>query len=171
MLSTGAYNPVEMRVRDFSAPLVAVSCTLMVTACGSSDKLTTTSDRPSFASFLRFSECMRAHGLPDFPDPSAGGGIHLAIAPGSGIDPRSPAFQSAQRSCKHLLPGGGPRGRISESQKITLIKHAECMRANGVPGYPDPRFPPGGGIETFIGPDANAGSPAFQHAMKACGGP
>jgi hypothetical protein len=54
--------------------------------------------------------------------------------------------------------------------KIALIKHAECMRANGVPGYLDPRFPPGGGIETFGGPGINTNSPAFQHAIKACGG-
>jgi hypothetical protein len=50
--------------------------------------------------------------------------------------------------------------------KLAAQKHAQCMRAHGVPDYPDPRFPPGGGVEEGAGPD----SPAFQAAAKACGG-
>jgi hypothetical protein len=110
---------------------------------------------------------MRSHGVPNFPDPSAGGGIELR--PGSGVDPESPAFQAAGQRCRKLLPGGGPRP-ITAVAKRQILAHAECMRLHGVPNYPDPRFPPGGGVEQFIGPGMNPQSPAFQRAAKACGG-
>ena len=55
---------------------------------------------------LRFSRCMRAHGLKDFPDPvSQGNG--LRIEAGGDLDPNSPLFQSAQQACQRYLPGHG----------------------------------------------------------------
>lgn len=138
--------------------------------CGSSGKPSASAGSNGYTSFLHFSQCMRTHGVPNFPDPSpSGGGIHIDI--GSGLDPLSPAFESAQQTCKHLLPGGGPPSVVPESQKLALLKNAECMRTHGVPNYPDPVFPRGGGIEQLIAPDINPSSPAFQQAAKACGGP
>ncbi len=109
---------------------------------------------------------MRSHGVPEFPDPAAGGGIKLT--PGSGIDPRSPAFQSAQLSCKKDLPGGGPPP-VTETQKRQALAFAECMRTHGVPDFPDPIFPASGGI--MQGAPGKSDAPAFQHGAKACGGP
>jgi hypothetical protein len=62
---------------------------------------------------LKFSACMRAHGVKDFPDPTfSGGGIQLKVRVGSGgdLNPNSPTFQAAQRACQGQLPfkGGGP---------------------------------------------------------------
>lgn len=55
---------------------------------------------------LKFSQCMRSHGVPKFPDPTfSGGGSQLSISPSSGIDPRSPQFQKAQRECQSIMPG------------------------------------------------------------------
>jgi hypothetical protein len=65
------------------------------------------------AKALKFSECMRSHGEPNFPDPKVeGGGVRLQIGPSSGIDPRSPQFQAAQKACQGDMPGpkGGPAG-------------------------------------------------------------
>jgi hypothetical protein len=53
---------------------------------------------------LAHAECMREHGVPNFPDPtitSNGHGISQRSG-GAGIDPRSPAFQQPQKLC-----GGG----------------------------------------------------------------
>jgi hypothetical protein len=51
---------------------------------------------------LKFAQCMRSHGVPNFPDPNPTnpGVVHLV-----GVDPGSPQFQSAQKSCESLLPG------------------------------------------------------------------
>jgi hypothetical protein len=57
---------------------------------------------------LEFSQCMRSHGVPNFPDPKAsGGGLELAIPKSAGIDPNSPQFKAAQQACRKLLPGQG----------------------------------------------------------------
>ena len=59
------------------------------------------------AQMLRFSQCMRTHGITNFPDPTfgSGGGVGLQFGPSSGINPRSPAFQRAQSACASV--GGG----------------------------------------------------------------
>jgi hypothetical protein len=56
---------------------------------------------------LKFAQCMRKNGVPDFPDPqSQGGGLIV----GGGVDPNSPQFQSAMAACRKLLPGGATTG-------------------------------------------------------------
>jgi predicted small lipoprotein YifL len=43
-----------------------------------------------------------------------------------------------------------------------------CMRSHGVPNFPDPAFPAGGGIAQNGGTTINRDSPAFQAAVAAC---
>lgn len=155
------------RFTTLSVAFVALASGLALAACGSAAKSSGTGSK-AFASFLHFSECMRSNGVPNFPDPSPGGGIHIDT--GSGLNPQAPAFQQAQDVCRKDLPGGGPPRVVPESQKIALINHAACIRSHGVPNYPDPTFPAGGGIELFLGSGINPSSPAFQRAAKACGG-
>jgi hypothetical protein len=65
------------------------------------------------AQALKFSACMRSHGVPKFPDPTfSGGGVQMKIDSSSGLDPSSPQFQSAQKACQVNLPGAktGPGG-------------------------------------------------------------
>lgn len=65
---------------------------------------------------LQFSQCMRTHGVPSFPDPefSSGGGVGIRIGGEKGgpsrIDLSSPQFQAAQKACQSIMPGpkGGP---------------------------------------------------------------
>jgi hypothetical protein len=53
---------------------------------------------------LAFAKCMRAHGVPDFPDPN---GQADQLGPGSGFDPNTPQFQSALNGpCRSLAPLG-----------------------------------------------------------------
>jgi hypothetical protein len=52
--------------------------------------------QPTQAQMLRFSQCMRANGIPDFPDPSNGG---LAFNRAGDLNPSNPAFQKASTLC------------------------------------------------------------------------
>lgn len=67
----------------------------------------------NYANGLKFSECMRQHGITNFPDPdphggpNGHGGINLNH---SGIDPNSPQYQAAQQACRHYLGDTG-KGR------------------------------------------------------------
>jgi hypothetical protein len=56
---------------------------------------------------LKFSQCMRAHGVTNFPDPTfgSGGGVEIALG-GPGMNPNSPVFKFAQRAC------GAPFGKV-----------------------------------------------------------
>jgi hypothetical protein len=57
------------------------------------------------SALLKYTHCMRSHGIANFPDPvSNGKGISFPAM--SGVDPGSPQFQSAQQACQALRPGG-----------------------------------------------------------------
>jgi hypothetical protein len=74
---------------------------------------------------VAYSQCMRSHGVPNFPDPEfhSGGGVGIRIGGKkggpSGINPSSPQFQAAQKACQSDLPRppgakGGPGGAVSD---------------------------------------------------------
>jgi hypothetical protein len=62
--------------------------------------------QPSHAQLVRFSQCMRANGIPDFPDPS-NGGLAFNRAGGGDLNPSNPVFQKASTLCarKNDMPG------------------------------------------------------------------
>lgn len=86
--------------------LAAVASAVAIAACGSSGPSPSGAGSGRAAQGIKFADCMRANGVPNLPDPSSGGG--LQIPAGSGIDPQSPAFRSAQAACAKLQPFGGP---------------------------------------------------------------
>ena len=66
----------------------------------------------ALANALKFSKCMRSHGIADFPDPQTGQsgavGIRINGGAGSDLNPNNPRFQAAQAACQKIL--GGPKG-------------------------------------------------------------
>jgi hypothetical protein len=71
-----------------------------------------------YAHLVKYSQCMRSHGVASFPDPTkgSGGGVSLSIGggPNSGLDPNSPVFQHAQQACSKIRgapPGLGVGGK------------------------------------------------------------
>ncbi len=154
-----------MVIKALSFGCTTLGCVLALAACGSSGHAHAGGGR-DYSAFLQFANCIRAHGVPNFPDPSAGGGgVH--IDPGTGVNPASPAFQAGMAACKKQLPGGGPKATaLPESQRLRALKFARCMRANGVPNFRDPNFG-AGGLQQAL-PDIN--SPVVKRAIQACGG-
>jgi hypothetical protein len=149
---------------------VLVVSALAIAGCGSS----TTSSTPTAGSAaLRFARCMRAHGVPNFPDPTVSGTIN------NPPDPKSPAFRAAQPACGPLPAGfPGTYGPVSEARKLAMLRLARCMRAHGIPDFPDPVTAPPHGVAAtiyqhglFFGMPATIDhrSPAFRHATIACG--
>ena len=111
---------------------------------------------------------MRSHGVPNFPDPNAQGGI---VA--NGIDTGSSTFHAAANGCRHLLPNGGQPTPAQQAQALAqALKFSQCMRSHGISGFPDPQSLPGGGIRIAIragqGSNLNPTNPQFQAAQKAC---
>ena len=111
---------------------------------------------------LRYAQCMRAHGVASFPDPSAGGGLSVSKSTVS-----SPNFHSAQQACQSVAPGGTQGGGTpSPAVQAQLLRFARCMRAHGVPNFPDPTF--SGGSESIPLAAGTSSSPQFQRAQQAC---
>lgn len=167
--------------RRLSLAATITGCVLALSACGTADSKSSHSGGRS-TGFLAFSECMRSHGVPNFPDPSPGGGIHVAV---DSINPSSPSVKTAQARCHKLLPGGGPPQGVTEQQKEQLVRTAECMRSHGVSGFPDPTTTPptnphdyssvegiggfNGGLFLLVPKTIDVNSPAFKQAAQTCG--
>jgi hypothetical protein len=117
---------------------------------------------------------MRANGVSGFPDPIAGPGgegLPLSVnADGSltaeGQTFAGPALRAAERVCKAYLPPAGGRPQVSADQRRQALAFARCMRAHGVPSFPDPTF---SGARPAKLPAVNPESPAFRSATGVCG--
>jgi hypothetical protein len=116
---------------------------------------------------VKFSVCMRSHGVSEFPDPTVGSNGLPSFGPTENVQGGAPVYNAAQQACKNELPSLAPR---TSAEKATAnraaLRYAACMRSNGVPSFPDPN---GQGLiqVTAIG-TLEPSSPAFQKAGAAC---
>jgi hypothetical protein len=124
-------------------------------ATGAPSGTATNASGPSKSAF-EFSRCMRANGAPNFPDPGPNG------FPQS-LNLSAPAVERAMNACQKYLPPSGPAPTTPESVRLQEIALAKCMRANGVPHFPDPNA--SGNIQFPVG-DPMLKTPAFQHAQN-----
>ena len=135
-----------------------------------SDDPDSTADEGDFEEqALEFAQCMRDNGVPDFPDPQVDGdGGMIMGGPGGDGDFDREAVEKAMEACEDLRPRGG--GNFSEEDQQEMqdaaLAHAQCMRENGVPDFPDPEFSGDGARIELDGIDPE--SPAFQEAQEAC---
>jgi hypothetical protein len=128
-----------------------------------------------YAAVVKFSECMRDHGVPDYPDPNAQtdkvGALALQQA---GVDPNSSQFQAANKVCFHLLPSSPPPEVPGELTQA--LRWVQCMRDHGVPNEPDPTTSQtsgegvtlGGGLQLMFPAGVDPNSSVFQAAWSAC---
>lgn len=145
------------------------------TAKTSSKKSSTSAKRGTKPSALAFAKCMRAHGVPNFPDPDSAGHIPttassgMTRAPSGGFtaNPNSPAYKTASNDCRSLAVAT-PVTQVQSNRMIaSQLKFAACMRKNGVPHYPDPTSDGEVGNNGAIN-GVNPNSPAVQRAEKKC---
>jgi len=150
---------------------------LLATACGSGSSPAASASGGSTSASggstreqaaLSYARCMRSHGVPDFPDPDSDGNFHL----GNSVTSQETA---ANQVCNHLLNVGTPLNAAQTQHALSqLVKYAQCMRAHGVPNFPDPQISnggigvPGGFTFNTSGLNLHQKSPLYQAAAKAC---
>ncbi|WP_214403544.1 hypothetical protein [Pseudonocardia lacus] len=105
----------------------------------------------------QFAQCMRDHGV-DMADP-VDGRITMNGRPGD-----EAKLDEAQEACEQYAPGGGERPDAATTEQLRAF--AQCMRDNGVPGFPDPQ--PDGGLMITKGSGVDLDSEAFKAAEAAC---
>jgi hypothetical protein len=153
-----------------AALAAAVLAAVLLAGCGGGSSSGGGAHVSSFVNTaIAYSHCMRSHGVPDFPDPNGQGDFRIQpMGRGSDLDPNAPAYQAALAKCG---PTPSTVTAAQENQAFEkVLKAAACMRANGVPNYPEPTLVKGaeGGIDlnyNGINPDA----PVVQAAAKKCG--
>lgn len=120
-----------------------------------------------YADSVKYAACMRQHGIANFPDPQPNGGFRFG--PGTHMQQGSTQFKAADKTCSHLLPNGGVMTPAEQAQALAqLLKFSACMRAHGIPNFPDP-VARDGGISLSLGPTGlRPGSPVLQKAQRAC---
>jgi hypothetical protein len=64
---------------------------------------------------LAFARCVRAHGLPSFPDPTAQGQINPQMLAAAGVDLHAPNVISAARACVGASGGAVTQAAISQA--------------------------------------------------------
>lgn len=139
--------------------VIAGLASATLASCGSTGALSPTAAKTGSgsSSVLHFSQCMRANGVSDFPDPGPGGYRT------TGINLQSPAAERAFNICKARLNQSTPPPPVPASVRRQELKWAYCMRANGVPSFPDPDA--NGDIQFPIGSPIPQ-TPAFQTAQN-----
>lgn len=148
------------RVRAAAAAVVVAG----LAGCGGSAR----SVAPAHESgWIGFSHCMRTNGVPSYPDPDSSGKPPKKTLQQLGVS--SSRFQSAQGACRRLLPNGGQPPSQAERQqtKAQGLRFSRCVRAHGVPGFPDPDD--SGRIPDPATVGVDQGSPTFRAANEACG--
>ncbi len=181
-----SHSPTAAAVSDATSSAATAATTSARSTTRSRAATSSGPSSPSSGSAaLAFANCMRANGVPNFPDPSPGGGQLFEIP--AGANPAAPAFTAARAKCQKLLPKSGAPGSEpppSDQTPAKLLTIAVCMRQHGISDFPDPRtstpasFPPGiAEITNFDGAvllfpqTLNTQAPAYRQALAACGAP
>ncbi|HEX6763463.1 MAG TPA: hypothetical protein VF094_11750 [Gaiellaceae bacterium] len=92
-----------------------------------------------FQTPLAYARCIRAHGVPNFPDPDSKGAFDKQALRSPTANPR---YQTASETCHRrgsvLGPGVQPSHLGVRQMMNDLLSFARCVRSHGVPNWPDP---------------------------------
>jgi len=139
------------------------------------------------SSAVTYSQCIRSHGVPNFPDPLSHGQVPKGSAQQWGVS--SSQLQAAQTACQDLYPSNGGSGRVLTKDSLgqceetgdcpqalvqaamtALRTYAKCMRSHGVPDWPDPTLDserhPGFNLVPITGTNWN--SQRISNVMQGC---
>jgi hypothetical protein len=112
--------------------------------------------------------CIRGHGDPSQADPTIDANKDIEITMTNVSDTLAGEVHGSSGPCssyllaaENALRGGQPAPHAPPL--ATQVKYAECMRANGVPDFPDPN----GSQDQYVG-NLDPNSPTFQNADKLC---
>jgi len=152
-----------------AAALVAGVATLAVTRAGDDDGSNPGNGggSPEENAAVTFAQCMRDHGVEDFPDPvvDEDGGISIGDALADQRD--TPDFQAAEDACEPTLDAApAPPGPTLPPDQVATLQEqwlavAECVRAEGHQ-IDDPH------VDEYGRPQVQAETEAVEQALEDC---
>ena len=101
--SQGTFVPTGIDLGSAQAKSANFACSYLLP--GSADPLTASQLQQTLNQDLKYAGCMRAHGITNYPDPKVQGqGVAVSL---QGLDPQSPQFQAADKTCRAVRNGSG----------------------------------------------------------------
>ena len=150
----------SLPIKWMLAVTVLLGVGVLAAGCGGSSNPGTAGSGSAVSSGFAYTNCMRKHGAPDFPDPTLnpGGGVVFKTNRNN-----SPTLQAAAQACQSLRPGGNQSPAASAQQLSAGVRWAQCIRTHGVPTFPDPNAQ--GAFDSGV---FDPTSSAFQVASQDC---
>jgi len=163
MGSRGSLGQAELIGKKMtSTASFPIATTLLVAAllagCGRSSGGGVTQE--AFHRALKAAACMRANGVPNYPEPKLiNGTIHISYTPR--VNPTSPAVQAAAQKC-------GYQNEEQAEETRSRIAFARCMRTHGVPDFPYPTPQGAVSVEMVEARGINPQAPAVARVEAKC---
>jgi hypothetical protein len=123
----GSNAPSETGTATSSGTTSSTRTASSGTTSGGANKKLTARDKA-----VKFAECIRAHGVRDFPDPNEKNQFEYGVS----VTPT--VWKQATTACKDLQPPGTLSGKRTTKQQSASLRFAQCVRDNGVKDFPDP---------------------------------
>jgi hypothetical protein len=152
----GGHGAAGRRWRGGGLAVAAAVLAMTAAACGGHATASQTDNN-------ELTTCMRAHGVRDFPTATSNGQFNL-----NGIDQSSPRFEAALAACGRLFQTQD-QAQQNAAALAQGVRYAQCMRAHGIPSFPDPTVS-GGTVSGQVssGSGINLLSPQGTRARAAC---
>jgi hypothetical protein len=176
-------RPRRRRRRASALAAVAVA-SLLAAACGASSTETTTNTFApgvTHAQALAFAKCVRANGVPQFPNPDAQGNFNNTQI--EALQNNNSQADNAIHQCRSVLPNAGTGLTVEQIQQIqqqnlhNAVKAAHCMRTHGITTFPDPSGTTQASgvnwqpvISAVRAGGLSLDSPSYEAAFTACNG-
>lgn len=116
---------------------------LLAAACSSSPSSTdpggaaNAGGAASSSKTVAWIQCVRSHGVPDFPGPDSNGYIPKIIS-GQQVGVSDSRLNAARTACQAVWPYQAPTPAQQRQQLTDDLKFAQCMRSHGLPNFPGP---------------------------------
>src|SRR3954468_21936363 len=163
LISAGCGSDASSKTGTASTD-TASSTNAASTASSTTTSSATTTKLTAQEKAVKFAECMRANGVPHFPDPDSKGATNF------GVDVTREVWLKAIDACKALKPAGALSSKRTPKEQSASLRFAQCVRDHGVKDFPDPvNGEPL--IDTYKIPSSNkpGGMTILNAATQACG--
>ena len=150
-----------------AAALLTAACSGSPSSTGSGGSLTAGGSANS-SSAVAYSRCVRAHGVPNFPDPDSNGQIPKEAVVPALREVGDSRAKAATNACTNLNPAGQGSPTLTAQEQQDYLKAAACMRSHGITNFPDPTFPGGHVNLPQIPSSIDISSTQFAQARQTC---
>jgi hypothetical protein len=145
------------RIRQVRVAVIIIATAglaLLATACSSGGSSNNAAASASASTAVAYAQCMRSHGMPNYPDPGGNGQLPKETAQQLGVS--NSVLQAGQVACANLQPNYSSGSSQTKEQQVLAngVRLAECMRSDGVPNFPDPTIGSNGTPRFVVNPSA-----------------